>query len=423
MTIAVARGLAPSRLVLDNGAVVTVQETTMTPAVTINATIQAGGVYEPIAQNGVAFLTGRVLDRETERRSGDVIAELLDERVVALRVSTARHTTAVSCTCLAEDFDEILSIVLDVVRQPVFPDAQVTKRRAETINALRQDADNPAVRAIDALFALLYGAEHPYGRRAKGTIETVERLTRDDLVAYHRARYQPHLLSLVIVGDVKAARAQDRAATELQGWTSIRAQDPPPPPPPPRSSRAESSIVVDGKSQTDVAYGFTSIKRLDPRYYRYWVMNNILGQFGLGGRLADNIRERQGMAYYAYSAIDPSVGEGPLIIRAGVDPLNVSRAIAAIDFEVGTLGADGPTAEELAQSKQYLIGSIPRMLETNAGIASFLQTVEQFGLGLDYDRLLPQRLQAVTLEEVRAAAAEQLRPDRAAVVTAGPGTS
>ena len=80
------------------------------------------------------------------------------------------------------------------------------------------------------------------------------------------------------------------------------------------------------KSQTDIAYGFTSIKRLDPRYYAYWVMNNILGQFGLGGRLADNIRERQGMAYYAFSSFDPSVGDGPLVIRAGVDPANVERA-------------------------------------------------------------------------------------------------
>ena len=149
-------------------------------------------------------------------------------------------------------------------------------------------------------------------------------------------------------------------------------------------------------------------------------MNNVLGQFGLGGRLADNIRERQGMAYYAYSALDPSVGEGPLVIRAGVDPLNVGRAIAAIDDEVRAMGADGPTADELAQSKQYLIGSIPRMLETNAGIASFLQTVEQFDLGLDYDRRLPERLQAVTLDEVRAASAEQLHPERAAVAIAGP---
>ena len=93
-------------------------------------------------------------------------------------------------------------------------------------------------------------------------------------------------------------------------------------------------IAMPGKTQTDIAYGFTAVRRLDPRYYAYWMMNNILGQFGLGGRLADNIRERQGMAYYAFSTLDPAAGEAPLLIRAGVDPANVERAIAAIDHEV-----------------------------------------------------------------------------------------
>jgi zinc protease len=179
-------------------------------------------------------------------------------------------------------------------------------------------------------------------------------------------------------------------------------------------------IPLAGKSQTDIAYGFTAVRRLDPRYYAYWVMNNILGQFGLGGRLADNIRERQGMAYYAFSAFDASVGAGPLIVRAGVDPGNVDRALAAIDFEIARMGAEGPTPAELAETQQYLIGSIPRTLETNAGIASFLQTEEQFGLGLDFDQRLPHLLRAVTLEDVRAAAAEVLHPDRAAVAIAGP---
>ena len=420
MTIAYARGLSPVRTVLASGAIVTVQEASMTPAVTINATIQAGGVFESAQQNGVAFLTGRVLDRGTANRSADVIAEELDERGVSLRVSTARHTSALTCTCLAEDFDDVLAIVLDTVRHPVFPAAEVAKRRAETLNSLRQDQDNPAVRAADVLLELLYGSEHPYGRRAKGTIDTVTGFTRDDLAAFHRARYRPGLLSLVIVGDVDPSHARDRAARELDGWAGDAPADAPLPPPPPHDERRESVVTIEGKSQSDIAYGFTSIKRLDPRYYAYWLMNNILGQFGLGGRLADNIRERQGMAYYAYSAIDPSVGEGPLLIRAGVDPGNVARAVAAIDYEVGSLGAQGVTADEVAQSKQYLIGSIPRMLETNAGIAAFLQTVEQFNLGLDYDRRLPEHLRAVTIEEVNAAAAELLHPERAAVAIAGP---
>ena len=177
---------------------------------------------------------------------------------------------------------------------------------------------------------------------------------------------------------------------------------------------------MPGKSQTDVTYAFTTVRRLDPRYYAYWMMNNILGQFGLGGRLADNIRERQGMAYYAFSTLDPAIGEAPLLIRAGVDPANVARTIDAIDEEIAGMGANGPTPTELEETRAYLIGSIPRMLETNESIASFLQTSEEFALGLDFDQKLPELLRAVTLEEVRAAAAEVLAPDRAAIAVAGP---
>ena len=174
------------------------------------------------------------------------------------------------------------------------------------------------------------------------------------------------------------------------------------------------------KSQSDIAYGFTSINRLDPAYCSYWMMNTILGQLGLGGRLAENIREKQGMAYYAFSSFDPSLGPGPLVIRAGIDPANVERALAAIDHEVGTFGREGATAQEIADTRRFLIGSIPRMLENNSSIATFLQTVEFFGLGLDYDRRLPALLEAVTLADVNDAAASVLDPLRACVAIAGP---
>jgi zinc protease len=159
---------------------------------------------------------------------------------------------------------------------------------------------------------------------------------------------------------------------------------------------------------------------LDPRYYAYWMMNNILGQFGPGGRLADNVRERQGMAYYTYSSFDPAPAQAPLIIRAGVDPANVARAVAAIDHEVEKLGAEGPTEQEVSETRDFLVGSIPRLLETNQSIATFLQLAEEFHLGLDFDRRLPTLLRQVTLEEVRAAAREALQTSRAGVVVAGP---
>ena len=174
------------------------------------------------------------------------------------------------------------------------------------------------------------------------------------------------------------------------------------------------------KAQADIAYGFVSIARSDPAYYAYWLMNVAFGQYAIGGRLGDSIRERQGMAYYVSSALDANVARGPLAIRAGVSPANVDRAVASIDEEILRLVREGLTAEELDESRQYLIGSIPRSLETNAAIANFLQVAQFFGLGLDYDVRLPDLLRAVTLDAVNAAARQLLDPERASVVIAGP---
>ena len=419
MTTTVESGLTPVRETLANGAVLIVQETAFSPAVTINMAFRAGSLEEPDDRPGLAAFLARVIDRGTTSRSATAIAEALDDRGVALRVVTNRHVLTLSCTCLAEDFRDVLGVVADVARNPIFPEDEIEKRRVETITAIRQDLDNPGIRAAEALQSLLYGAWHPYGRPAKGHVDDVERFTRADLVAHHAARFAPASLSIVIVGDVRTPDASAAVHAHLGEWRATVGPPRDVPPVPLCATRQEIAIEIPDKSQTDIAYGFTSISRLDPTYCSHWMMNNILGQFGLGGRLAENIRERQGMAYYAFSAFDPSLGPGPLVIRAGVDPANVTRAVAAIDVEVGALGRDGATERELAETRQFLVGSIPRMLETNQSIASFLQTAEFFGLGLDYDRRLPSLLKAVTLDEVNAAAASVLDPSRASVAIAG----
>jgi len=420
MTSTLAKGLSPVREELDTGAVITVQETSMTPAVTLSATFRAGSMFDPRDIPGLSYLTGRLIDRGTELRAADVIAEELDNRGVSLKVSTNRHNLTLSCTCLSEDFADVLSIVLDVARRPTFTEEEIAKRRAEAVTVLRQNEDNPALRAVDLVLDLLYTRDHPYGRPSKGTAEGVERVGRADMVAFHAARIRPAALSLVIVGDIAAAHAIDRGAIELSGWDG----DPPPlsdvPDPSPAAGRRRRFLEMPGKAQADIAYGFTAVRRSDPRYYAYWMMNNILGQFGLGGRLAENIRERQGMAYYAFSTLDPAAGVAPLLIRAGVDPGNVERALEAIDHEVETLAAEGPTPREVDETRAYLIGSIPRLFETNQSIAAFLQMSEEYGLGADFDQRLPGLLGAVTIDEIRAAAAATLHPARAAVGIAGP---
>jgi zinc protease len=422
VSVTVSGGLSPLRRQLANGAVVIVQETAFSPAVTINLAFRAGSLYEPDLLPGLAWFLARVIDRGTVTRSAGSIADGLDDRGVALKISTNRHLTTLSCTCLSEDFADVLAVLADIARNPVFPPDQIERRRAETITAIRQDQDNTGIRAAEALQALLYAGGHPYGRPAKGTIDSVERMTRDDLVAQHAARFAPSTLTAIVVGDVRAAETIERVAVAFDGWAA-RPSGGRDVPAVERSGGRRVSIEMPEKPQADIAYGFVSISRLDPAYCAHWMMNMILGQFGLGGRLAENIRERQGMAYYAYSAFDPSLGPGPLVIRAGVDPANVARAIEAIDAEVGAFGRDGATEREFLETRQFLIGSIPRTLENNPSIAVFLTTAEFFGLGLDYDRRLPDLLRAVTIDSVNAAAASVLDPARACVAVAGPRRS
>ncbi|HYM23699.1 MAG TPA: pitrilysin family protein, partial [Vicinamibacterales bacterium] len=292
----------------------------------------------------------------------------------------------------------------------------------EVVTAIRQDEDNPAVRALESLMALLYPGEHPYGRPTKGTIPTVEALTREDLLKLHRERFAPSAMTAVIVGDVEASEARETVERVFGGWNGAAPADAPTPPTRRAVARQRHVIAMPDKAQADLAYGFVSIKRRDPAYYAYWLMNNVFGQYALGGRLGDSIRERQGMAYYVSSSLDANVAEGPLAIRAGISPANVDRAIASIDEEIAGMVRGGVTARELDESRRFLVGSIPRALETNAAIANFLQTMEFFDLGLDYDARLPGLLGAVTLDEVNAAARGVLDAGRATVVVAGPVT-
>ena len=422
MTITTYAGLAPSRATLDNGVVVIAKRSQTTPAVTLHAAISAGVVFDPSDRPGVAHFVSRTIDRGTRTRTAEAIAEDLDRRGVSLNVTVNRHVLSLVCTCLVEDLDAILALLADIIRNPAFPGDEVSTRRRETITMIRQDEDNPATTASERLLAELYGPVHGYGRRSRGSIASVEGIDRSILARFHEMRFAPGTLSLVIVGDVEQAAAIDAAAAAFGDWHV--------PSPPsllldeaaPSAIRRVRVVPMMNKAQADIAYGFISIRRADPAYYAYWLMNNILGQYSLGGRLGDSIRERQGMAYYVFSALDANVIRGPLIIRAGVSPTNVDRAIASIDEELSKLGAEGPTETELAESKEYLIGSIPRHLETNIGIANFLQTVEFFGLGLDYDVRMPTLLRAVTRDEVLDAVRRVLVPDRATVVVAGPYT-
>lgn len=419
MTTTLAPDLAPVRQRLANGVTLLVKETHAQPAVTINATMSVGSACDPPGVEGTAHLLSRLLDRGAGTRTADEVADILDLRGVSPLISVTRHATTVTCDCLAEDVEMVLETVCDMLRAPRCPEAEIDTRRGQLLTQLRQDEDSPSTRAFEAVMTLLYGEDHPYGRRPKGSAATLAGIDRHQLLDFHAAWFAPDRLTLVLVGDIGVSAAV-AAVTRVCGAWASRAAPVPPLPPPPAQTRRRLVIPMPAKAQADIVYGFTTILRSDPAFHAYRIMNNVLGQYGIGGRLGRSIRERQGMAYYAGSMFEAGHIAGPLLVRAGVNAENVDRAIASIDTEVAQMARDGVTDEELTSAKRYLVGSIPRSLETNEGIARFLQTAEQFDLGLDYDNRLPGYIEAVTADDVAEAARRTLVPEQAAIVIAGP---
>jgi zinc protease len=415
----VNRGLSPSRAILPNGATVIAKHTLKTPAVTIDLAFRCGSTADPQDAPGAFFLLSQVIDRGTATRSATDIAEALDSRGISLSFGITRELFSVTCTCLAEDFEPVLALIADVVMAPSIPEAELATRKAQVATSLRQDEDNTSVRAGQALMALMYGADHSFGRPIKGTAESVQALTRERLLALHATRIGPQVMSVVVVGDVETNRVVDCVDDIFGSWASPVYEPPILQPPDAPSTRRFVTVPMMNKSQADIVYGFPSIARADRSYYAYLLMNNILGQYAMAGRLGDSIRERQGLAYSVWSSFDASTIPGPMMVRAGVAGANVDRAVASIDEELRVLRRTGVTGRELAESRQSLVGSLPRALETNSGIAAFLQNAEFFGLGLDYDCRFPTLLTMVTIDEVNASA-QSLDPDVATIVVAGP---
>ncbi len=418
-------GLQPQKAVLDNGLTVIVKANHTTPAVSLLVGVRTGAYTDPPDREGTAALCARVLDRGTVTRPADAIADDLDGRGASLSVVTGRHQMAIGATCLSDDFGAVLTLAADITRQPAFADAEVNTRRADLITSIRQDEDHPAPMAVDAFARALYGS-HPYARKVRGSVASVEGIRRQDLVRFYQKGFQPHAITVVVVGDIAGDAAVAAIAKAFGDWKPTRGDKPSGlsvdvvPDAVTPTERRLVTVPMMNKAQADLAYGFVGIRRSDPDYTAFSVMNNALGQYAIGGRLGDSIRERQGMAYYVFSSLDASLGAGPFTIRAGVSAGNVERAIASIDAELTAVVNGGFTTQEIDESKSHLVGSLPRQLETNAAIASFLLNAEFFGLGQDYDEFLPALIQSVTLDAANHAARRLLDPSRATIAVAGP---
>ncbi len=389
----------------------------------INGTVQIRAGHAATGDDipGRASLTGTMLNRGTADRTFEAFNDETDRLGAMVGASTGRSAIEVGWHALAEDLDRVLEITADIIRNPIFPEEELEKVRQQVLTGIRETEQDTGSMASLALQELLYPEGHPFRLRTSGTTESVQAITREHLVEYHARHFGPTATTIALVGGIEGIEEAVEKLTRAFGdWTNdIPApHDAPEVDPLPETSRA--TRVIRGKSQADIALGYPTVPRAHEDYYALQLANLILGQLGLMGRLGAEVRDRNGLAYYATSSLSGGIENSMWNARAGVDPANIGRALEGIDQELRRIRAEPVSDEEFNDAKSYLIGSLPLGLESLGGVTNLLLTLERFGLGQDYLDRYPEIISALTKDDLMRAMATHIDPDRLAIGIAGP---
>jgi zinc protease len=408
------------REVLPNGIVILTRSNFNSPSVVMSGYFSAGALLDPNEKLGLADFVTSALMRGTKKRSFDKIYNELEAVGASLGFSSGVHKSGFSGRSLAEDLLLLLNLLSEVLMTPTFPKAEMEKLRAQLLTGLAIRAQDTSDMASMVFDQILFKG-HPYSRPEDGYPETIQNLTRWDLVKFHREYYGPLGLVIAIVGAVKPEEAARQVKRALGGW-QVKGQKEAPELPAlkPLKKTVSKHHRIAGKSQSDLIIGTNGPMRRDPEFMSASIGNNILGQFGMMGRIGDVVREKSGLAYYAYSSLSAGIGPGSWEVNAGVNPQNVKKASGLIVDELKRFVQEGVTADELADTKANFIGRLPLSLESNGGVANALLNIERHNLGLDYYQRYEGLVNEVRQEDVLNTARKFIDPDKLAIAVAGP---
>ena len=412
--------IEPVREVLDNGMVVIVCENHTNPTTAIRGQIKAGGMYDTEEHAGVGGFVANTVSKGTENRTLMEMSEELDGIGANLYSGGHVEHVDVSARMLSKHFDTVLEILSDVVLHPNFPEKELEKHRGQVYNWLKSWNENPMRVADREIHKLIYPKGHPYHRRLQGEEEDVTKINRDSLLHFYNRYYRPDATTLAIVGDVNAEEVIEKVHAAFVDW---KAEGKPEDYEIPEVQFAEPTrkqISMADKSQCEICIGHVGISRTDDSFYAVDTMNRILGGSAGLGRLFGTVRDVHGLAYHVGSSFRASVGAGPFIALAGVNPQNVEKAIECILAEIKKIRDDGVTDDELADIKNMIVGNFLLSMETNNGIANVLLNAELYGLGLDYPKRHESIYRSITKEQVQEAAVKYLHPDKCSITVAGP---
>lgn len=406
------------RFRLANGLDVLVVEQHTLPVVDVQLVVRTGAAADVPAHAGRAALTAEMLDEGTTRRGALEFAEELDFLGAELESRVSWDGSSLSLHVLTPRLEPALELLAEAATGPAFHEEEWRRVQAERIDQLLQQQDDPRVVAGRAFVRELYGETHPYGVPVPGTRESVQAMGLDSIVAFYHEHYRPNNAYLVVVGDVVPDSLLPLLERTLGGWEpasvpEIRLPEPTP--------VAEPRIVLvdrPGAAQSEIRVGHVGTARNTPDYFALTLLNAVLGG-AFTSRLNLALREERGYTYGAASRFDFRKGPGPFLAASAVFTDVTDDALAVVAREIRRIHDEPVTAAELERARNYLALSLPQDLETTADIAQNVTQIELYGLGDDYLDRYVDRINAVTPEEVHAAARTHLRPDHLLAVVVG----
>ena len=385
------------------------------PMIALTASLPAGSAYDPSAKAGLAALAAYLLDEGAGNLDSAAFHTALAGRAIQLSVSPGRDSVTVSLAVLSSDAKEAFRLLGLALSRPRFDADAVSRVRAQMLQNLEEDEDNPESVAKKSFYSFYFGA-YAYGHPPEGSTRGLAAIAPDDLRAFARTHWVRGGLRIAIVGDASAATA---AALLRLAFGSLPEQAPPPPPAPARVGAPGLHVVEMDVPQPVAIFALPGLLRSDPDFLPGYVANYILGGGGFASRLTKEVREKRGLTYDVSTELVPYRRAGLLqgVVAARKDAMR--QTVAVVRETMRKFAADGPTEQELADAKTYLNGSFPLAFASDAGLSAQLNYFQQLGLGIDYLDKRAGLIDAITLGEVRRVARRLCDPAKMTIVVAG----
>jgi zinc protease len=387
------------------------------PMLDVRLVFNAGGARDG-DKPGVASLTNSLLDEGTGPNTVDDIARHFEGLGASVTLGSYRDMAIASLRTLSDPAyrDRALPMFYNVVAKPSFPEASFERNRKQMLIGLEAEKQSPAAILGREFFARLYNG-HPYGTPPNGTEASLTGLTLRDVRAFHRRWYVASNLVIAMTGAIDRATAE--SITNALDAVLARGEPAPALPQPVAASETSRAQVDFPSSQTHLMVGGLSIQRDSPDWPALYVGNEILGGGGFTSRLNQIIRQDNGLAYSVYSGVSPMGRAGPFMMNLQTRNDNAAKALALVQQTFDAFVKDGPTAQEVEDARRNLLGGWPLATANNRAIVDQLGAMAFYDLPLDYLERMPEKIAAVTAEDIRKAFAANIANRPLLTVTVG----